>query len=205
MISLEKIKKDPLFSILLLVIAVFAFFFRVVNYNERIYVQADNTRDVQVARYAFDNLKIPQIGQFSSAGPFFYGPWYYWFLGTISFLPLGALTHWYAMTLIYLFFIYLIYLIGKDIGGKYVGLLASLLTSVSPAQINYSFSTWNPAIVPILSLLILMFLIRLFKHAGFINIFILGFLVGLTISVHFQSILLSPALLVAAFSFRRGR
>ncbi|OGD93659.1 hypothetical protein A2697_01585 [Candidatus Curtissbacteria bacterium RIFCSPHIGHO2_01_FULL_41_44] len=68
---LKEITKDPIYSLLILLVIIIAIFFRIYNYTDRVFIQADNSRDVQVARFAADNLKIPPIGQFSSAGPFF--------------------------------------------------------------------------------------------------------------------------------------
>lgn len=196
---LSRIRKNPTRFFLILLIIILSVFFRTYKYTDRVFIQADNSRDVQVAKYAADNLKIPQIGQFSSAGPFFYGPWYYWFLEIVSFLPLGFLTLWYVMSSIYLIFIILIYWLGKEVGGIWVGLLASLFASISPAQINYSFSVWNPAIVPFLVLLTMIFLVRFYKYKKLLDIFILGFLVGLAITIHFQNILILPTLFVVIF------
>ncbi len=199
---LSIIKNDPIFSLAIVIIIVLAIFFRTYNYTDRVFIQADNSRDIQVARYAADHLKIPQIGQFSSAGPFFYGPWYYWFLELVSFLPLGFLTHWYIMSVLYLVFIGLIFWLGKEIGGKWVGALAALFAAISPAQINYSFSTWNPAIVPFLVLISLILLLRIYEFQKIKYIFLLAFFVGLSISIHFQAFLTVPILLVGLVGFR---
>lgn len=201
-ILLRSYKKEPVYFFLILLIIILSLFFRTYNYSDRVFIQADNSRDVQVARYAADNFKLPQIGQFSSAGPFFYGPWYYWFLEFISFIPLGFLTHWYIISALYLVFIWLIFWLGKEVDGKWVGTLAALFAAISPAQINYSFSTWNPAITPLLVLVTLIFLVRFFKSKKLLDIFLLGFTVSLAITIHFQNILILPTLLVAIFSFK---
>lgn len=192
-------KKDPLFATLILSIIAVAIFFLTANYNSRVSIIADSSRDVQVARYAADHGKIPQIGQFSSAGPFFYGPWYYWFLEITSFLPLGPLTHWYVMTLIYLGFVILIFFLGYELGGKVTGAFASLFAAISPAQIASSTSVWNPAIIPLLSLLSLIFLVRFAKYRRLLDLWLLGLIVGLAVTIHFQSFLILPILPTALF------
>lgn len=191
------ILKDRWFFLLLVLIGIVAIFLRFYNFDERIFVQADNSRDAQVAVYAAHNFFFPIIGQFSSAGPFFYGPWYYWFLQIFNLLPFGILTSWFVIKVVYLAYIALIYLLGKEIGGKKLGALCALFAAVSPAQINYSFSIWNPAIVPILVLTTLLILLGFYKRKTLLNFFLLNFLVSLSLSVHFQSILILPVLLVA--------
>lgn len=196
------IKRDKLFSLMIVLIVALAVFFRTYNYTDRIFIQADNSRDIQVARYAADNLKIPQIGQFSSAGPFFYGPWYYWFLEIINFLPLGLLTHWYFMTFIYLVFIWVIYWLGNKIGGRFVAATAALFAAISPAQIRSSFNVWNPAIIPFLVALSLVLLLKFYETKKKLFIFLLGFVVSLATTIHLQFFLVWPIMFVAFFSIK---
>lgn len=197
-------KQDPLFSLTIALITVLAIFFLTYKYTDRIGIAADNSRDVQVAVYAANNGKIPQIGQFSSAGPFFYGPWYYWFLELVTFLPLGALTHWYVITTVYLIAVYIAYWIGEKINGKWLGALAAFYTAISPAQINSSLSTWNPTIIPILAAIQLVLLIKLVQTKRLLIAAALSFVVGLSITIHFQSILTTPILLVALLSISKN-
>ena len=182
----------------ILIIAL-ALFLRLYNYSDRVFLYADSARDVQVAQFAADHLKFPFIGQFSSAGPFFYGPWWYWFLELISFLPLGYLTQWYFMTLLSLVFIAVIYYLGRSIGGRPLGILAALLAAISPAQIENSFTPWNPTVIPLLSALALLLLVQYSSHRRLRYFFLLSFIVSLSLTIHFQSILILPILPVALF------
>src|SRR3990167_10726570 len=103
------------FMVLTFLIVVLAVFFRIFKYTERIKIIADHSRDVQVATYAGDNLKFPLTGNFASAGPFFYGPWWYYFLELASFIPLGSLGLWYTATGLSLLFVVLIFKLGQEI------------------------------------------------------------------------------------------
>lgn len=196
-------KKEPLFSLLVFSIVVLSIFFRTYNYEGRVYLQADNSQHVQLARYAQNNFKLPLAGPFSSAGPFHYGPWYFWFLEVVSFLPLGFLTPWYIISSIYLVFIALIFYLGREIGGKWVGGLSALFAAISPAQIDGSFTAWSPAIIPILVLLSLLCLNNFNKRRRHLDIFLLGFIIGLSITIHFQSFLLVPTILMALILVKR--
>lgn len=195
----SKFSKDPILYCLIFATIVLAVFFRTYNYLDRIHIHADNAWLIQVSRYAFDNFKIPMVGPFSSAGPFFYGPWYFWIFGLMTILPLGILTHWYVMTILSLLSIYLAFWIGREIGGKWVGAMAALFAAISTAQVNNSFDVWSPALVPFLVTLSLVFLLRFAKSSKLLDLFALSFTVGLAITIHFQSFLLFPTLLVAVF------
>ncbi len=177
-----------------------AIFFRMYYYVDRISIVSDNTRDLSVSYFAAHNWVIPQIGQFSSAGPFFYGPLWYWFLALVSFLPLGLLTHWYVMSALSFIFIGLCYCLGNQIGGRWVGLCAMLFAAVSPSQIDNSFSVWNPSIIPLLSLIALILLLKCFEKNIWHYYLFLGLVMGISATIHFQTILMLPVLLVAGFA-----
>ncbi len=180
------------YHIPLLLILFLALVLRTWNYTNRISIVSDNTRDLSVAYYAATHFKLPWIGQFSSAGPFFYGPLWYWFMGLVSYLPFGIMTHWYVMTVISLIFVAACYYGGKLIGGKFVGFLAALFAAISPESIGNSFSTWNPAIIPLLSLIIHILLIKALLKNNWRWFAVLGLAIGVAITVHFQSLLLAP-------------
>lgn len=179
-----------------------AVFFRTYNYTERIGIENDNTRDAQVAQFASDHFKLPLIGQYSSSGPFFYGPWWYWILMSFTKIPLGRLTLWYSVTYLSLIYLLLLYKLGREIYDKWTGAIMIFIAGVADVQISNYLAVWNPVIMPLLSVLILLLLIRCFKHKSALNFFILSFLLGLSVSIHFQSFLLLPVLIIAAVLIR---
>jgi len=101
------------------------------------------------------------------------------------------------MSFLSLVFILLIYWLGKEIGGKWMGAAAALFAAISPAQIDNSFSVWNAAADPFLALLAMIFLIRFYKEKKAFDIFLLGFIVSLAITIHFQNALIGPLVLIA--------
>lgn len=177
-------------------------FFRTFNYTERIGIENDNTRDAQVAQFALDHFKFPLIGQYSSSGPFFYGPWWYWILMSFTKIPLGRLTLWYSVTYLSLIYLLLLYKLGRGICDKWTGAMMIFIAGVADVQISNYLAVWNPVIMPLLSVLILLLLIRCFENKSTVNLFFLGFLLGLSVSIHFQSILLLPVLIIAAVMVR---
>jgi len=197
------------FMVLTFLIVVLAVFFRIFKYTERIKIIADHSRDVQVATYAGDNLKFPLTGNFASAGPFFYGPWWYYFLEVVSFIPIGTLKFWYIATTLSLFFIFLIFKLGQEIENKFLGILAALFAAVSPAQIQNSLGVWNPSITPLLVLLSLFFAVRSIKNAKFYNLFFVSFFTVLAFTIHFQNILILPiipiTMAIVYFKFRHRK
>ena len=88
-------KQGPIYFCLMGLVIILALYFRFYNYTDRLSIHTDNGRDAQIAKFALDNLIIPQIGPFSQA-PFFFGPWWYWFLALTYLLPLGVFSPWYV-------------------------------------------------------------------------------------------------------------
>src|SRR3989344_890492 len=184
--------KDKIFVFLFLLTLFIAILLRTYNYYERISIASDNSRDVQVATYAADNHKFPLTGNFASSGPFFYGPWWYYFLKAVSVFPLGALTYWYVATGLSILFIALISKVGQEIEDKLLGFIVAFYAAISPAQIQNSFSVWNPSITPLLVLVSLFFAIRSLKKLTLYNMFFLGLFTSLAFTIHFQNMLILP-------------
>lgn len=189
------LKSRILFCLILLTLFL-AIIFRTYNYTERISIVSDNSRDAQVATFAADNLKFLLTGNFASAGPFFYGPWWYLFLEVVSFFPLGQLKLWYLATALSLIFIALIFKVGQEIENKTLGFIAALYAAISPSQIQNSFTIWNPSITPLLVLISIFFAVRSVKTRALHNLFFLGFFTSLAFTIHFQNMLIFPILLV---------
>ncbi len=201
----RKLKKfvlrDPVFTLLLAIVVLFACFLRFYDYFGRIYVYSDHALFVQAAKYAFDHRLLPQIGPFAQA-PFFTGPWWLWILEIFFIFPFGVLTPWYLMSFLSFLFLYLIYILGKEIGGKWLGILATLMAAISPAQVDNSFSTWNAAADGLLALIALILLLKFFDTKRPIYAFFIGFVVSLAVTIHFQTTLLAPIILVAVLTSR---
>lgn len=180
-----------------LLIASFAIgvFLRTYLYTDRIALENDNSRDAQVAQYAADHDKIPQIGQYSSAGPFFYSPWWYWFLSVLARFSLGNLTLWYFSSLFSFVFLYLLYRLGKMVEGNILAVLMVAIAAASPAQLSIALSIWNPSIVAYLSLFSLIVFLMFIKRQRLIYFASTVFFVSLSINIHLQSLLMLPLLL----------
>lgn len=175
-------------------------FFRFYNYGERYGFAYDQARDMIVAQYAVNNNTIPLIGPFSSAGPFVYGPQWYWILmSMILVFPPYALTPWIIQSVLYVGVVLIMYLIGKELKSKYLGLLLACLTAFSSGQIAQSVNLTSPSMVGILAAVATLFLIRSIKYSKGWDYFLLGFLIGNAICTHFQAIGLLVFLPLAFF------
>lgn len=200
----QYIKKDKFLLICLFVILILAFSLRFWDYFDRVSLGGDNARDAIVGKYSAVNIKPAQIGQFSSAGPFFYAPWYYWYLSLLSLIPLGVLTPWFFNTFVNIIFVILIFFLGKELGSKFLGLVAALFATISPLLIGNSLSLWNVSSVPILVLISLILFIKFLKTSKPLFMFFLSFVIFLSWVIHFQNILIFPTI-PTALLFTKNR
>lgn len=103
----------------------------------------DVGRDLLTVREIVVDYNIPLIGPTTGFQGIFYGPWWYYML-TIPFVlsqgnPQGIAIF---MALLGCISIYLGYILGRKIGGVFLGLILSCLISFSPPMV--SSQIWNP-------------------------------------------------------------
>ncbi len=126
--------------------------------------------------------KISLIGATTGLPGVFYGPWWYLMLSPFFFLfsgnPQGIA---FTMSLVGILSIFLAYIVGKSIGGGFLGLLFAALVSVSPVMISLSAQIWNPNIAPLFILLVFLVLKNIYdpKDKRLRNYLFLGFLLVL--------------------------
>src|SRR5579859_1990109 len=119
--------KTHWFGIIICFIILFASLLRFYNYTNRYGIATDQAHDALVARAALHNHTLPSVGPFSSAGPFVMGPeWYYFIMITTALYPFSSLTPWIFLTLTYVFFVYIMMLLGKEIGGKRLAIILGI-------------------------------------------------------------------------------
>ena len=108
--------------------------------------------------------KIPLIGATTGLPGIFYGPWWYYLLTPFFIITSGnpqgiALT----MSLIGIFTIVFGFILGKRLGGNFLGLAIAATVGISPVMISLSAQIWNPNIAPLFVILILLLLNKIYK------------------------------------------
>lgn len=173
----------------------------------------DVGRDMLAVENMVVNHKIPLIGQTTGVGGIFYGPWWYYILSIPFFIfsgnPQGVA---FFMVFIGISTILLGYIIGKKIGGDFLGIIFSALISISPLMILTSSQIWNPNLIPFFILLVFLMLYLLFsdtksrttktKHL----LILLGLFLGIIIDLEIVfGILYSIGIFISLiFVFRKG-
>jgi hypothetical protein len=173
---------------LLFLIILGAIFLRVYQAPLRFGMGNDSARDAYVANYGALTLQLPLTGPFSSLGPFTFGPWYYYQLIVFTKIIGNAFAPWWYMVVMSVAFVIVMYLIGIEIGGPITGLIAALLTSISPLQLSAAKGLTNPNLVSVFAGLALLLFIKILnnKLASYNWYFIFGLILGIGMNIHYQ-------------------
>lgn len=191
------LKKKILENKWLILIILIAIILRFAFYSNRLVLNQDQARDAVIALYANRANFFPPIGPPSSAGPFNFGPWYYWVVIFLEKIIPFSIGPWIGFTLMSVASVFFYAKTGKILAGKKGMIITGLIAAVAPGLVTSSSDMLNTVIVGFSSSLVLFFTAKFFKEEKLIWATLLGFFVGLSINFHFQSLgLLSFPLLI---------
>lgn len=184
----QKVKKHW-FSLSVFCILFLAFILRTYNFLNRIGLGSDSMRDVIVAQIALQRHELPLIGSFSSAGPFVFGPLYFWFnmLG-LSLMPFSFKTPWILMDLVGILTVAVMMVVGYRIGGRRLCIILGLITAFCPQFISRSTGLTQHSLVGITTSLLLLFFILLYQAKKKQYAFLMGLAIGTALSMHYQAL-----------------
>lgn len=142
----------------------------------------DVGRDLLALHTIVVNHKISLIGFTTGLQGVFYGPWWYLFL-LPAFLISGGNPSAIVlfMGLIGITTYSLAFILGKKIGGSFLGLILMGFFAVSPILVAYSSQIWNPNIAPLFVFLTIFILYLIYKKDKAWYFFFLGFIASLNI------------------------
>lgn len=149
----------------------------------------DVGRDMLAVKSIVIDHKFSLIGQTTGIEGIFYGPWWYLILSIPFFFfsgnPQGVA---FFMGIIGIITIILSFLVGRRIGGVFLGIVFSAFISVSSLMVYSSTQIWNPNLIPFLCVLVLLTIYELFidNKRGIYrarNFLLLGLLLGLVMDM----------------------
>ncbi|MBI2442488.1 MAG: glycosyltransferase family 39 protein [Candidatus Levybacteria bacterium] len=174
-------------------------FLRLYRIGDYLTFLGDEGRDVLVVRnILLGDLTL--LGPRASAGDFFLGPIYYYFMAPFLWLwnfdPIGPAI---MIGIIGTVTVWLIYFVGKQFFGSTASLFAAALYSVSPVVIAYSRSSWNPNPMPFFSLVVLFLLYKAVAEEKRRLYILIGVLFGITMQLHYLATFLGVIVLIYLF------
>lgn len=145
----------------------------------------DIGRDLIDAKAIATLQKIPLIGQTTGLPGLFYGPSWHYFLAFL-YHPLSGDPQLFTgfINITGVAMIAIAFILGKRIGGLFLGIIWSGLLAVSPVVISLTSQIWNPDLIPILWIISYVFLYSIFKkNKPNLSFFILGIILALIIDM----------------------
>lgn len=132
-------------------------FFRLYRIDDLHTFHNDEGRDAMIAQEMISSGKPTFLGPQTSVGNMYLGPLYYYFMVPALIIsggnPVGPSI---MVALSGVITTYLVYLLGKKWFGVNSALASSFIFAVSPLFVHYTASSWNPNLVPLVSILIIM-------------------------------------------------
>lgn len=187
------IKKSKLEFIILLAILFLAAFLRFYRLPEYMTFLGDEGRDAIVVKDILVNHHFPLLGPVTSIGNMYLGPLYYYMMAvSMAIFWLNPVAAAAMDGVIGLLTIFLIYYLGRAWFGKWPGLIASFLYSISPITIFYSRSSWNPNPAPFFALLSVLGMYRARKSRNFYWLILAGVSVAAAVQMHYLALILVP-------------
>lgn len=190
---------NKIFIYLLLGIIIAAAFFRFYNFPLRYGLGEETVRDAIVGIEGARELQFPLVGAFSSAGPFTFGPWFYYQLIIFNLLTQSAYASWIYLGLASTLCVVVLYKIGELVEGKILGLILALFSALSPALIIAGTHLTTQNLTNIYALLAVWIFLKLVlqKLSNWWG-FIFGIILGIGVNLHYQMVglLILPVVLL---------
>lgn len=165
------------------------------DFNNRFGFWSDQARDVLVGRIALEKLSFPLIGSFSSAGPFTFGPYWYYYSSLVALISDSYLAYWIGSSLLSLIAITFLIKLTQSIGGHTMSISAGVLAAISFENVQSTLaSTQHTAVFPSVVFL-LYYLDQFLKTKSSKSLFWASLFLGLAINFHYQALYLLPLLI----------
>jgi len=200
----KRFREDCIYNFLLALILIVATFLRYFKFTNSLGFWYDQGRDALVVWDMLHKGAFTLIGPMMGSTGIFRGAWYYWLITPFYAISRGSpIIPAAFLTLTSIVAIYILYLLGKEMGGRLTGLMAAFIASVSLYIIEASrwFSDPTPSLLVSVTLIWLLFRFIKGKRWG---LPLSGFLAGMALQFSAATeIFYIPAIFFIVYIFRR--
>lgn len=201
-----KLKQQKGLFIILLAILLLSAFLRFYKLSEYMTFLGDEGRDALIIKKILVDYDLPLIGPPTSVGNIYLGPFYYYMMAvSMLFFWLNPVAAAGMVALIGVLTVLLIYYLGKLWFGRVAGLISAYLYAISPVNIIYSKSSWNPNPTPFFSLLSILGLYKSHCSGDYRWLILTGAAGAAAIQMHYLALILLPILAISWIKEFLGR
>ena len=159
------------------------------NFPNRVTLFGDSARDTVLAQAAVAQRRLPLTGSFSSAGPFVFGPLFYWYIMAFYFVaPKLVFSPWYGIAVLSVFLCMILADAARQLSGRTAGILTGLLAAMSPAQVRRANGLTQHSLVGIAVAVAVWSTVVYARKKRWIWAFTLGMGVGVAVNLHYQAL-----------------
>ena len=192
--------KHHQYTIAVFTILIFATLFRFYNFADKWGLSGDAARDAMVGKEALMRHELPLYGSFSSAGPFVFGPSFYWFI-MLSFilLPFTFVAPWILTGVVSVVVVGAFIYLGYLLGGKGLSVIIGILSATSAHLIVRSVILGQHTFISLFTVLLMICFVLLWQKQKLIFAILMGICLGIALSMHYQAInlfIFFPAILI---------
>jgi len=174
----------------LFILTAFLRFYRLPDYMTFL---GDEGRDALMIKRILVEHDFPLLGPPTSVGNIYLGPLYYYMMAVPMAIwwlnPVAAVA---MVATIGISTVFLIYFLAKRWFGLWPGLLVATLYSISPVNIIYSRSSWNPNPAPFFALLAVLGLDQARRTKNFRWFILTGGALAAAVQMHYLALILLP-------------
>ena len=187
------IKKHQLEFILILVLLALTLFLRIYKIDAYMTFLGDEGRDALMIKRILTTGDIPLLGPPTSVGNMYLGPLYYYMMAiAMAIFWLNPLAAAVMVALIGTAAVGLIYYFARNWFGKTPAFIAAFLYAISPVNIIYSRSSWNPNPAPFFALLSIAGVYWARTKKNFLYFIITGGALAFAVQMHYLALILLP-------------
>ncbi len=180
---------------MILLILIVSAFLRLYNLPDSFIFAGDEEYQATLAQSLIKDFHIIWVGVNAAHLGFYLGPYWTYFSAFWLWLSQGnPLITGYISSIIGVLTTLSIILIGKSLFGRKTGLLAGLLYATLPLMVFLDQKYWNPSLIPLLSLLLLLSLFKARQNPGWLILFTASY--GLVFHTHLSLI---PVIFIAGY------
>ena len=153
----------------------------------------DEGRDALMIKRILTTGDIPLLGPPTSVGNMYLGPLYYYMMAVaMAIWWLNPLAAALMVALLGTATVGIIYYLARNWFGKAAGFIAAFLYAISPVNIIYSRSSWNPNPAPFFALLAITGLYWARQKKNFLYFIVTGGALAFAVQMHYLALILLP-------------
>lgn len=189
------IQKHRLEFVLILLLLLLTLFLRFYKLPEYMSFLGDEGRDGLVVKKILIEHDFPLLGAPTSVGNMYLGPIYYYMMSVpMALFWMNPVAASGMVALIGTGTVLLIYYLARKWFGVTAALVSAFFYSISPVNIIYSRSSWNPNPAPFFALLSMFGLFKAHESGNFRWFILTGASLAFILQMHYLSLILIPIL-----------